>query len=43
MVYNTSRETFPSNLIANSFNFTAAALFIVEKPEEKEAVKVSFT
>jgi LemA protein len=42
MVYNTSRETFPSNLIANSFNFTAAELFIVEKPEEKEAVKVSF-
>jgi LemA protein len=42
MVYNTSRETFPSNLIANSFNFTAAALFIVEKPEEKEVVKVSF-
>jgi len=43
MVYNTSRETFPSNIIANSFNFTAAELFIVEKPEEKEAVKVSFT
>jgi len=43
MIYNTSRETFPSNLIANSFNFTAAELFIVEKPEEKEAVKVSFT
>ncbi|HEV3270893.1 MAG TPA: LemA family protein [Candidatus Methylacidiphilales bacterium] len=43
MLYNTSRETFPSNLIANSFNFTAAELFIVEKPEEKQAVKVSFT
>ena len=43
MVYNTSRETFPSNIIANSFNFTSAELFIVEKPEEKEAVKVSFT
>jgi LemA protein len=42
MVYNTARETFPSNLIANTFNFTAAELFIVEKPEEKEAVKVSF-
>ena len=24
MVYNTARETFPSNLIANSFNFTTA-------------------
>jgi LemA protein len=43
MVYNTARETFPSNLIANTFNFTAAGLFIVEKPEEKEALKVSFT
>ena len=43
MVYNTSRETFPSNLIANSFNFASAELFIVEKPEEKEALKVSFT
>jgi LemA protein len=43
MVYNTACETFPSNLIANSFNFTAAGLFIVEKPEEKEALKVSFT
>src|ERR1039458_7148056 len=42
MVYNTARETFPSNLIANTFNFTAAELFIVEKPEEKEAAPVSF-
>ena len=43
MVYNTSRETFPSNLIANTFNFTAAELFIVEKPEEKELPKVNFS
>jgi LemA protein len=43
MLYNTSREIFPSNLIANTFNFTAAELFVVEKPEEKQAVKVSFT
>ena len=42
MIYNTARETCPSNLIASTFNFTAAELFIVEKPEEKEAVKVSF-
>jgi LemA protein len=42
MEYNTARETFPSNLIANSFNFAAATLFEVDKPEEKEAVKVSF-
>lgn len=43
MVYNTARETFPSNLVAGTFNFTAAELFVVEKPEEREAPKVSFT
>ncbi|MEW6156058.1 MAG: LemA family protein [Verrucomicrobiota bacterium] len=43
MGYNTARETFPSNLIANTFNFQAAELFVVEKPEEKEAPKVSFS
>jgi LemA protein len=43
MFYNTHRETFPSNFIANTFNFTAAELFVVEKPEEKEAPKVTFS
>lgn len=43
MVYNTARETFPSNLVAGTFNFTAAELFVVERPEEREAPKVSFT
>jgi len=43
MVYNTARETFPSNLIANAFNFTAAELFMVDKAEEKETPKVSFS
>jgi LemA protein len=42
MSYNTGRETFPSNLIAGIFNFGPAELFAVEKPEEREAVKVSF-
>jgi LemA protein len=42
MMYNTTRETFPTNLIANTFNFTAAELFVVDKPEEKQAPKVSF-
>jgi LemA protein len=42
MLYNTARETFPSNLFANAFNFAAAELFVVDKPEEKEAPKVSF-
>jgi LemA protein len=43
MTYNTAREQFPSNIIAGAFNFTAAELFQIEKPEEKEAPKVSFT
>jgi len=43
MSYNTDREVFPSNLIANMFNFIAAELFVIEKPEEKVAPKVSFS
>ena len=43
MGYNTKRETFPSNLIAGMFNFAAATLFEIERAEEREAVKVSFT
>jgi LemA protein len=42
MVYNTARETFPTNIIANMFNFTAAEMFVIDKPEEKVAPKVSF-
>ena len=43
MTYNTDRELFPSNLIAGMFNFTAAELFVVDKPEQKDAPKVSFS
>jgi LemA protein len=42
MTYNTDREVFPSNLIAGMFNFGAAELFVVDKPEQKDAPKVSF-
>jgi LemA protein len=42
MTYNTRREVFPSNVIANAFNFGPAELFIIEKPEQKEAPKVAF-
>ncbi len=42
MVYNTARETFPTNIIANTFNFTAAEMFVIDKPEEKVAPKVQF-
>ena len=43
MVYNTDREVFPSNLVAGMFNFGAAELFVVDKPEQKDAPKVSFS
>jgi LemA protein len=42
MAYNTQRETFPTNMIAAPFNFGPAELFVIEKPEQKEAPKVSF-
>ena len=43
MVYNTDREVFPSNLVAGMFNFSTAELFVVDKPEQKDAPKVSFS
>ncbi len=42
MGYNTQRETFPTNMVAGPFNFGPAELFVIEKPEEKVAPKVSF-
>ncbi len=42
MVYNTQRESFPDLMFAGMFGFKTAVLFEVAKPEEKEAVKVSF-
>jgi LemA protein len=42
MSYNTARESFPTNVIAGPFNFTAAELFVIERAEEKEAPKVQF-
>jgi LemA protein len=40
--YNTARETFPTALIAGTFNFTEAQLFEIQEAE-KEAPQVSFT
>ena len=40
--YNTGRETFPTALIAGTFNFTEAQLFEIQEVE-KEAPQVSFT
>jgi LemA protein len=42
MAYNTRREVFPTNAIASTFNFAPAELFVIEKPEQKEAPKVAF-
>src|SRR5437879_11786786 len=42
MTYNTRREVFPTNFIASIFNFGPAELFVIEKPEQKEAPKVAF-
>lgn len=43
MAYNTKREVFPTNIVAGMFNFSPAELFQIDKAEEKEAPKVSFT
>jgi LemA protein len=42
MTYNTDREVFPANILAGMFNFAPAELFVIDKPEQKEAPKVSF-
>ena len=42
MVYNTKRETFPSNLFAGVFGFTEARLFEILDAAEREAPKVKF-
>ena len=41
--YNTACQSFPNVLLAGPFGFKVADLFELEKPEEREAVKVSFT
>ncbi len=41
--YNTSREKFPTNILAGMFNFGSAELFVVDEPQQKEAPKVSFS
>jgi len=43
MAYNTQREVFPSSIIAGTFRFTAAELFAIDQPAQREAPKVSFT
>ena len=44
MEYNTKRESFPDNIFAGMFGFTAAELLqSTESPEERKAPKVSFS
>jgi LemA protein len=43
MLYNTACQVFPNNLIAKSFHFSGAEMFVVEQPEEKSAPVVSFS
>ncbi|MEH1871290.1 LemA family protein [Nostoc sp.] len=41
-LYNTKRESFPSNLVANNFNFTVAELLPEATPEIRNVPRVSF-
>jgi LemA protein len=41
MLYNTARQTFPSNLLAGAFGFTEAALFQIEDAVERNVVPVN--
>ena len=40
--YNTKLEVFPSNIIANMFNFKPRELFQTESSEARKNVKVDF-
>ena len=42
MVYNTEREKFPNNLVANMTGFQEATLLKISHSEAKEPVKISF-
>ena len=41
-MYNTKLEVFPSNIIANIFNFKSRDLFVAESDEARKNVKVDF-
>ena len=41
-MYNTKLEVFPSNIIANMFNFKPEELFKVDSEEARKNVKVDF-
>ena len=41
-MYNEKLQIFPSNIIANMFNFTARDLFKTDSAEARQNVKVDF-
>ncbi len=41
-VYNTARQTFPSNMVAGMFNFKERDFFELEEPAAREVPKVEF-
>ena len=43
MSYNTTREVFPNNFVANAFGFAPAQLLEIDSAEKRAAPKVSFT
>jgi LemA protein len=43
LFFNNKIQMFPSNIIAGMFNFTKRDFFEIEKPEEREVPKVSFS
>lgn len=42
MSFNTKQQVFPSNIVANMFNFNEKEYFEIEEEEAKEPVKVKF-
>lgn len=40
MSYNTKRESFPANIVAGSFGFAPASLFVIEDSAQRENVQV---
>ncbi|MDO8906766.1 LemA family protein [Hydrogenophaga sp.] len=42
MAYNTQREVFPSSIVSSGFNFSAAELFVIEEPAQREPPQVAF-
>jgi len=41
--FNNKIQMFPSNIIANTFNFHQEEFFEIEEAEQREAPKVSFS